>query len=72
MKDLNVIVGNNIRSLRVHRSISQEYLAGECGLHRTYVGAVERGERNITLETLNKFAEVFQVPPEYLLIEHVE
>ncbi len=49
-------VGSRIRELRAQRGFSQEKLA-ECSvLHRTYVGAVERGERNISLRNLQKIA----------------
>lgn len=68
MAQLNLVVGNNIRTLRKNRSLSQEQFADQCGLHRTYVGAIERGERNITLGTLEKFARALNVRPETLLI----
>jgi transcriptional regulator with XRE-family HTH domain len=67
---LNLIVGNNIRMLRRNRGLSQEEFAERCGLHRTYVGAIERGERNITLETLEKFARALNVRPETLLMRN--
>lgn len=70
MTQLNLIVGNNIRMLRTNRSLSQEQFAEQCGLHRTYVGAIERGERNITLGTLEKFARALNVRPETLLIRN--
>ncbi|MEH2199640.1 helix-turn-helix domain-containing protein [Nostoc sp.] len=50
--------------------ISQEDLAERCGLHRTYVGAIERSERNITLQTLERLAESLGVSPHDLLKEH--
>ena len=52
----NLVVANNIRLFRKDRGWSQEYCAERCALHRTYIGAVERGERNITLGTLDKIA----------------
>lgn len=67
---LNLIVGKNIRMLRRNRSLSQEEFAEQCGLHRTYVGAIERGERNITLGTLEKFARALNVRPETLLMRN--
>lgn len=45
-------LGNYLRSVREKRGWSQEELAFHCGLHRTYVGALERGEYNVTLLTL--------------------
>lgn len=50
-------LGKNIRNLRHEKGWSQEELADKVGLHRTYVGAVERGEQNITVDTLAKLAK---------------
>jgi len=50
-------VANNIRKIRNTIGISQEELADRCGLHRTYIGSVERRERNITIENLEKIAD---------------
>ena len=60
--EINKLVGERIRELRLSRGLSQEAFAEKCRLHRTYVGAVERGERNITLCTLQKFADALKVP----------
>lgn len=46
------VLAHNVRTLRSRKAISQEHLAEICGLHRTYVGAIERAERNVTLSTL--------------------
>jgi transcriptional regulator with XRE-family HTH domain len=64
---LNQVVASNLRRLRKELGISQEDLAEKCGLHRTYVGAIERNERNITLQTLEKLAESLGVSPQDLL-----
>jgi len=64
---LNAVVASNLRRLRKKLGISQEDLAEKCGLHRTYVGAIERSERNITLQTLEKLAESLGVSPQDLL-----
>lgn len=55
--DVNKVFAKNIKKLRMTRGFSQEALAEKCGLHRTYIGAVERGERNITLLNANRIAE---------------
>lgn len=67
--ELSVRLGGNIRSMRLSRGFSQEALAIECGLHRTYIGGVERGERNITIQTLVKIASALNVDPIVLLQE---
>lgn len=51
------ILANNLRYFRHQNGISQEGLADICQLHRTYIGSVERCERNITLTTLEKLAK---------------
>jgi len=54
--ELRKILSVNIRAFREQKGLSQEQLADLCGLHRTYVGSVERCERNVTLSTLEVFA----------------
>jgi transcriptional regulator with XRE-family HTH domain len=61
------IVAENLRRLRLARGWSQEVCAEKCGLHRTYIGAVERTERNITLATLDAIAQALKVSPLELL-----
>ena len=53
--------GDEIKKIRVSRGLSQERLAELCGLHRTYIGAVERGERNISLVNIKKIATALNV-----------
>jgi len=59
---LPVRFGDNLRKVRKAKGISQEDLADKAGLHRTYISSVERGERNVTLETIDKLAKALGVP----------
>jgi len=67
VKNPKILFGKKLRSLREERGWSQEKLAGECGLDRTYVGSVERGERNIALINICKLAKTLGVSPSDLL-----
>lgn len=55
--NLNRVFAINLRRLRTKSRQSQEEFADRCGLHRTYIGAIERGERNVTLKTVGLVAE---------------
>ena len=55
--DLRDVLAENIRSYRQAHGVSQDVFADQCGVHRTYVGSVERCERNVTLATLELFAK---------------
>lgn len=59
--DVTQVFARNIKRIRLAKGISQEALADIAGLHRTYVGAVERGERNITLINAYRIAEALGV-----------
>jgi transcriptional regulator with XRE-family HTH domain len=65
--DLQRIAGANIRAYRKQRGVSQEELADALGVHRTYMGGVERGERNLTLRSLERLAGRMGVDPVDLL-----
>lgn len=58
-----------MRNLREAAGCSQEELAGRCGLHRTYVGGIERGERNVSFTNLVKLARALSVKPSRLLAD---
>lgn len=66
---LQKIVGRNLRRYRLEHGYSQEAFADYMGVHRTYMGAVERGERNLTLQTLERIADFLEVDPLDLLNE---
>ena len=65
--DYQKILGENIRSLRTKQQLTQEQLAELCDLHRTYVGAMERGDRNVSLNNIVKVAQALKVTPSELL-----
>ena len=62
------ILATNMVRLRAKLGWSQEYLAFECGLHRTFVAHVERQARNISLDNLERIAHALQVQPYELLM----
>ena len=57
----------NMRALRKENQLSQEKLAELCGLHRTYIGSVERSERNISIDNIEKIAKALRISPPDLL-----
>jgi transcriptional regulator with XRE-family HTH domain len=65
--DLQRRVGQNLRAYREAQGISQEAFADQLGFHRTYMGGVERGERNLTLKSLERIAERAGIDPLELL-----
>ncbi len=60
-KQLLTNFGKRIRHLRTARGLSQEQLAELTGFHRTYIGMIERGERNLSLSNIGAFAKVFEM-----------
>ncbi|MBN4051462.1 helix-turn-helix transcriptional regulator [bacterium AH-315-M05] len=62
--------GERVRGLRKEKGISQEELAHRAGLHRTYIGMIERAEKNITLINIEKIAKALNVLPSELLSEN--
>ena len=65
--DIKSMVGAKVRTLREKSGLSQEQLGFESGLHRNYVGGVERGERNIGIVNIGKLAKALGVKPRDLL-----
>jgi transcriptional regulator with XRE-family HTH domain len=67
MADINKKVGERIRKYRLAKGLSQEQLAFEADLHRAYIGQIERGEKNIGVQNLDKIAKAFKISPAKLL-----
>ncbi len=65
--ELQAAVGRRVRECREARGLSQEDFADLLGVHRTYMGGVERGERNLTLRTVERIAARMGVDPLELL-----
>ena len=68
-EDLREILSSNLRRLRSDKNWSQEKLADEAGLHRTYIGSVERCERNVSIDNIARLAEALGVSASSLLKE---
>lgn len=60
-KPLAENIGALVRELRVAAGLSQEAFADQCGVHRTYIGSIERGEKAITLETAQKIVKALNI-----------
>jgi transcriptional regulator with XRE-family HTH domain len=65
--DLQRTIGRNLRAYRLARGLSQERFAEILGVHRTYMGSVERGERNLTLKSVERIAARIDEEPLTLL-----
>ena len=66
-KRILVKFGNGVREERQKQKLSQEELAEKAGVHRTYIGMIERAEKNITLTNIEKIAKALGVPIDRLL-----
>ncbi len=64
---LRDILAKNMRRLRAARGLSQEALAHECGINRTYLSGVERSERNVSVDNIARIAKGLKVEPWRLL-----
>ena len=60
-KSIVIAFGERVRELRKEKAISQEELADRAGVHRTYIGMIERGEKNITIVNIQKIAKALGV-----------
>ncbi|HVT00521.1 MAG TPA: helix-turn-helix transcriptional regulator [Solirubrobacterales bacterium] len=65
--DLQRTLGKNLRAFREAEDLSQEAFADVLGVHRTYMGALERGERNVSLRSVERIAGKLKIEPLLLL-----
>jgi transcriptional regulator with XRE-family HTH domain len=69
--DLQQRLGRNLRILRKGKGLSQEAFADALEIHRTYMGGLERGERNVTLKTVERIAAALGIDPADLLSDQL-
>lgn len=60
-QEILVIFGRNVRKIRIKQNLSQEQLSYKADLHRTYIGMIERAEKNITLVNIEKIAKALNI-----------
>ncbi len=66
-KEILIKFGNKVREKRLELGLSQEELATRAKVHRTYIGMIERAEKNITLENIEKIAKALKIAVDKLL-----
>lgn len=69
---LVIIFARNVRTIRQHLGLSQEELAERAGVHRTYIGMLERSEKNVTIYNIERIASALDVEPYQLLQDHTQ
>ena len=67
MSELSIKIGQLIRNRRLQLKMTQESLALQCGIDRSYMGRIERGEVNLTVEKIYEIASVLKISPKELL-----
>jgi transcriptional regulator with XRE-family HTH domain len=66
-REILIKFGNKVRERRIAMGLSQEELAGRASVHRTYIGMIERAEKNITLENIEKIAKALEISIDKLM-----
>ena len=70
--DIIKVFGSNVKAYRQRIGLSQEAFAEKCGMHRTYISAIECFRRRISLENIQKIADALEIEPYQLLLENRE
>ena len=67
--DIVKVFGENLKKYRKEMNLSQEAFAEKCGLHRTYISSIERFQRNISIENIQRIADALEIEAYKLFIE---
>ena len=67
MSELSIKIGKLIRNKRIELNMTQEFLSLQCSIDRSYMGRIERGEVNLTVEKLYEIAKILKIHPQHLL-----
>jgi transcriptional regulator with XRE-family HTH domain len=67
--DIVKVFGKNLKKYRTEMKLSQEAFAEKCGLHRTYISSVERFQRNISIENIQRIADALEIETYKLFLE---
>ena len=67
--DIVKVFGTNLKKYRTAQGLSQEAFAEKCGLHRTYISAIECSRRSIALENVQRIADALEIEPYKLFLE---
>ena len=70
--DILRVFGDNVRLYRQEKGLSQEVFANKCGLHRTYISAVERHKRSISLNNIQKIADALEIDTYKLFVDSAQ
>lgn len=70
--DIIKVFGSNLRKYRTAMGISQEDFSEKCGMHRTYISAIECFRRSISLENIKRIADALEIEPYVLLLDTTE
>lgn len=70
--DIIKVFGHNLRKYRTAMNLSQEAFAEKCGLHRTYISGIERLQRNVSIENIQRIADALEIETYKLFIDSSE
>lgn len=70
--DIIKVFGSNLRKYKLKNGLSQEKLAEKCGLHRTYISDIERFQRSISLENIQRIADALNIEVYKMFIEDID